>query len=207
MLVLLDNGHGGLINGRYTTLGKHKDWQDRGIIYEGEFNRAIVNGIIEQLTFLKIPYVNVAPEHRDVRLVTRINRANKYPARKSFYLSVHSNAGAGHGSEIFTSPGNTKSDKIATVFGEEYQKEFPNRKLRTDFSDGDLDKEQRFYVLTKTRMPAILTENFFMDNFEEFRDILNTRKGRQKIVDYHVKAIVRTKVEVFNETAPINFIP
>lgn len=88
---------------------------------------------------------------------------------KCFYLSVHSNAGGGKGSEIFTSPGDTKSDKIATVFGEEYKNEFPNQKLRTDFSDGDLDKEKRFYVLTKTKVPAILTESFFMDNFEEFK--------------------------------------
>ncbi|WP_417558504.1 N-acetylmuramoyl-L-alanine amidase [Mesoflavibacter zeaxanthinifaciens] len=205
MLVLIDNGHGSLINGEYQTQGKRKDWEDKGIIYEGEFNRAIVSGIIEQLTFLNIPYVNIAPEYWDVRLETRVKRANKYPARNSFYLSIHSNAGGGHGSEIFTSPGNTKSDSIATIFGEEYQKEFPDRTLRTDFSDGDLDKERRFYVLTKTKMPAILTENFFMDNFEEFRDILNTREGRQRIVDYHVKAIIRTKVEVFNETTPLSF--
>ena len=207
MLVLLDNGHGSLINGTYQTPGKRVDWADKGIIYEGEFNRAIVNGIIEQLTFLKIPYVNIAAEYRDVRLVTRVKRANKYPAISSFYLSVHSNAGGGHGSEIFTSPGDTKSDKIATIFGEEYQKEFPDRKLRTDFSDGDLDKERRFYVLTKTKMPAILTENFFMDNFEEFRDILNTRVGRQKIIDFHVKAIIRVKTELFKEPAPLNFKP
>ncbi|WP_299888140.1 N-acetylmuramoyl-L-alanine amidase [uncultured Lacinutrix sp.] len=207
MLVLLDNGHGSLINGEYQTPGKRKDWNDKGIIYEGEFNRAIVNGIIQQLTFYKIPYVNIAPEYRDVRLETRVKRANKYPASKSFYLSVHSNAGGGHGSEIFTSPGDTKSDKIATIFGLEYKKEFPNRKLRTDFSDGDLDKERRFYVLTKTKMPAILTENFFMDNFEEFKDILNTREGRQKIVAYHINAIVRTKIDIFKEIAPLNFLP
>ena len=118
MIVLIDNGHGGLINAEYQTKGKHIDWQDKGIIYEGEFNRAIVNGIIEQLTFYKIPYVNIAPEYWDVRLETRVKRANKYPNRRSFYLSVHSNAGGGHGSEIFTSPGNTKSDKIATIFGQ-----------------------------------------------------------------------------------------
>jgi N-acetylmuramoyl-L-alanine amidase len=119
MIVLIDNGHGGLINSKYQTKGKFIDWQDKGIIYEGEFNRAIVNGIIEQLTYFKIPYVNIAPEYWDVRLETRIKRANKHPTRSSFYLSIHSNAGGGHGSEIFTSPGLTKSDKIATIFGEE----------------------------------------------------------------------------------------
>ena len=205
MLVLLDNGHGGLINGKYQTPGKRKDWGDKGVIYEGEFNRAIVNGIIQELTFLGIPYVNIAPEYRDVRLETRIKRANVYPASKCFYLSVHSNAGGGSGCEFFTSPGNTKSDGIATIFGEEYKKTFPDRKLRTDFSDGDLDKEQRFYVLTRTKMPAVLTENFFMDNFEEFKEILMTPEGRQKIIAFHVKAIVRTQIEIFKESAPLNF--
>lgn len=197
MVVLLDNGHGGLINGEYQTNGKRKDWGNGQVVYEGEFNRAIVNGIIEQLTTLKIPYINIAPEYWDVRLETRVARANKMFGHKCFYLSVHSNAGGGKGSEIFTSPGDTKSDKIATVFGEEYMNEFPNQKLRTDFSDGDLDKERRFYVLTRTRVPAILTENFFMDNFEEFKTFLNTREGRQRIVNYHVKAILRVQKELF----------
>lgn len=197
MIVLLDNGHGGLVNGEYQTPGKRKDWGNGNIIYEGEFNRAIVNGIIEKLTALKIPYVNIAPEYWDVRLETRVNRANKYPPSKCFYLSIHSNAGGGNGSEIFTSPGNTKSDAIATEFGREYQREFPNRRLRTDFSDGDLDKERRFYVLTKTKMPAILTENFFMDNREEFDNVLMTRAGRSKIVNYHVEAILRVQNQLF----------
>ncbi len=191
MTVLLDNGHGGLINGIYTTHGKMVDWGVEGKIYEGEFNRAIASGIMQQLTLLNIPYVNLAPEHRDVRLVTRVKRANKYDPAKSFYLSIHANAGGGSGAEFFTSPGNTRSDAMATIFGQEFHKVFPDRRLRTDFSDGDLDKERRFYVLTKTRMPAVLTESFFMDNFEEFSTILNTREGRQKIVDYHVNAIVR----------------
>ena len=208
MIVLLDNGHGGLINGEYQTPGKRKDWDNDGIIYEGEFNRAIVNGIIEQLTFLKIPYVNIAPEYRDVTLKTRVKRANAYPARKSVYISVHSNAGGGIGSEIYTSIKPTKSDAIATIFGEEYQNEFPDIKLRTDFdSDNDLDKEANFYVLRNTKMPAILTENFFMDNLDEFSSILNVREGRKRIIDYHVKAILRARTEIFSETSILNFKP
>ncbi|WP_422083493.1 N-acetylmuramoyl-L-alanine amidase [Ulvibacterium sp.] len=198
MIVLLDNGHGGLVNGIYQTAGKRSPlWNDGTQLFEGEFNRAIVNGIIQELTKFRIPYVNIAPEYRDVRLETRINRANQYSPRNSFYLSVHSNAGGGHGSEIFTSPGNTKSDRIATVFGEAYLRTFPDRKLRTDFTDGDLDKERRFYVLTRTRMPAILTENFFMDNEEECKNILMTREGRDKVVQYHMNAIQITRQTIF----------
>ena len=178
-------------NNTYQTPGKRKDWGDGNVIYEGEFNRAIVNGIIQDLTLLKIPYVNIAPEYWDVSLKTRVRRANAYARQKCFYLSVHANAGGGVGSEIFTSPGQTHSDRMATIFGQEYQRTFPDRKLRTDFSDGDLDKEGRFYVLTKTKMPAILTENFFMDNREEFNTLLMTAEGRSRIIKYHVDAIRR----------------
>lgn len=197
MRVLLDNGHGGLINGKAQTAGKRRDWGKDGILYEGEFNRAIVNGIVEQLTKLKIPYVMIAPEYRDVTLETRVRRANKYPVRTSFFLSVHCNAGGGNGTEIYTSLGNTKSDKIATIFGMAFKKEFPKERLRSDYSDGDLDKESKFYVLRKTKMPAILTENFFMDNHHHFTTILNTREGRHRIINYHVSAILKTRSTIF----------
>jgi N-acetylmuramoyl-L-alanine amidase len=111
---------------------------------------------------------------------------------------VHSNAGGGKGCEFFTSHGVTASDAIATIFGEAYQIEFPDRALRSNYLDGDLDKERRFYVLMRTKMPAILTENFFMDNFDEFKEILNTREGRQKIINYHIKAILRVDAEIFS---------
>jgi len=198
MTILIDNGHGGLINGVYQTAGKRSPvWDDGTQLFEGEFNRAIVNQIIQELTKLKINYVNIAPEYWDVRLETRVNRANKYSPTESFYLSVHSNAGGGHGSEIFTSLGETKSDQIATIFGNEFIKKFPDRTLRTDFSDGDLDKERRFYVLTRTRMPAILTENFFMDNEEECKTLLMNREGRAQIAHYHVEAIKKVKQQLY----------
>ncbi len=190
MLVLLDNGHGGLIAGAYQTPGKRSPvWEDGSQLFEGEFNRAIVNGVVQQLTRLGIPYVVITPEYRDITLETRVRRANQYDPTDSFFLSVHANAGGGTGSEIFTSPGETRSDAIATLFGESFRRVFPERRLRTDLQDGDLDKERRFYVLTRTRMPAVLTENFFMDNEAECRELLMTPEGRARVVDYHVAAI------------------
>lgn len=198
MIVLLDNGHGGIINNEYQTPGKRSPiWSDGSQLFEGEFNRAIVNGIIQHLSMLRIPYVNLVPEYEDISLETRVKRANKYKNEKCFYLSVHSNAGGGAGSEVFTAKGDSKSDRIATVFGEEFIKEFPNHKLRTDYSDGDLDKEANFYVLSKTAMPAILTESFFMDNEMECRNILMNLEARRKVVQYHVNAILRTKTTLF----------
>lgn len=201
MLILLDNGHGGFIAGEYQTPGKRSPvWNDGSQLFEGEFNRAIVNGIIQQLTPLKIDYVVITPELKDISLETRVKRANRlYESRPDcFFVSVHANAGGGAGSEIYTSPGATRSDPIATIFGETYQQLFPDQRLRTDFSDNDLDKERRFYLLTKTLMPAILTENFFMDNETECREFLMNRDGRQRIIDYHVQAIIDVQSSIYN---------
>lgn len=199
MLVLLDNGHGGLIAGEYQTSGKRSPvWDDGSQLFEGEFNRAIVSGIVERLTRDNIGYVVITPEYRDITLETRVKRANQYYDNEPcFFLSIHSNAGGGRGFELFTSPGETQSDPIANIIGEEYQKTFPERPLRADYRDGDLDKERRFYVLTRTRMPAVLTENFFMDNEDECRNILMTDEGRDRIVDFHVNAIHRINRELF----------
>ena len=37
--------------------------------------------------------------------------------------------------------------------------------------------------------PAVLTENFFMDNLQD-RDYLQSRAGKQAIVDTHVEGII-----------------
>jgi N-acetylmuramoyl-L-alanine amidase len=198
MIVLIDNGHGGLINGHYQTEGKRSPvWSDGSQLFEGEFNRAIVSRIVESLTQIKIPYVLIAPEARDVTLPTRVSRANKYADEPCFFLSVHSNAGGGNGFEVFTHPGESRSDTIATIFGEEFKTAYPDKTLRTDYTDGDLDKEAGFVVLRDTKMPAVLTENLFMDNEQECKQILLTNDGRDMIAQFHVNAIQRVKTEVF----------
>lgn len=190
-LWLLDNGHGGVIDGLYQTEGKRSPkWNDGSILYEGEFNRAIVNRLVEMLTFERINYVNIAPELEDVSLNERVKRANSYFYQsKCIYVSIHSNAGGGKGYEVYTSPGSSNSDTVATVFFNEFKKEFPDIKMRSDMLDGDVDKEANFYVLKHTKMPAILTENFFMDNEKECKDCLMTPQGRDRIALAHYAAI------------------
>ncbi len=70
-------------------------------------------------------------------------------------------------------------------------REFPEERLRKDTRDGDLDKEANFTVLHKTIMPAVLTENFFMDTERECKEYLMTKEGRKRIIDFHVEAILR----------------
>ena len=196
-LWILDNGHGGLVDGDYQTKGKRSPkWGDGSQLFEGEFNRAIVGRLIELMTAAGIHYVNLVPEHEDISLTERVRRANEIYLKKTtrgrecIYLSVHSNAGGGKGYEIYTSKGETQSDLVATIFFNEFAAAFPSSRMRTCMVDGDVDKEANFSVLTGTRMPAILTESFFMDNEDECKRYLMTPLGRQTIARAHFKAVM-----------------
>lgn len=189
-IVLLDNGHG------KETAGKRSPvWSDGSQLFEWEFNRDIVRRIAEKLEADGIPYRVLVPEETDISLTERARRANdiaKENNGKAYVLSIHANAGGGTGWEVYTSPGQTPSDTIATVFFEEAGREFvpDGWRMRSDYSDGDPDKEANFYILTKTTCPAILTENFFMDTEKDCRFIMS-EDGRERIANMHVAAIKR----------------
>lgn len=190
---ILDNGHGGMIKGVYQTPGKRSPkWPDGRQLFEGEFNRDVVNRISEQLTQLGIEHTVLVPSQNDIPLGNRVNLANAIHNKKgnTVLVSVHANAGGGSGYEVYTSVGETKADKFATVFFNEMKKLFPNQKFRTDTFDGDVDKEAQFFILKRSWMPAILTENFFMDTLDPDCEILMSNKGRQLIADAHVNAIL-----------------
>lgn len=51
--------------------------------------------------------------------------------------------------------------------------------MRTDLSDGDKDKESGFYILKHTIMPAVLTENLFMDNKKNMNFYYRLKEKRQ----------------------------
>ena len=86
------------------------------------------------------------------------------------FISLHCNSAANQnaeGYEVWTSPGNTLGDKLATCIYKQIAAEFPDRAGRTDYSDGDPDKESRFYVLVHTAAPACLVEMAFISNEAE----------------------------------------
>lgn len=197
---LLDPGHGGIIDEVYQTEGKRSPvWEDGSQLFEGEFNRDVVRCIMGGAELFGVNCVNLVPEEEDISLSMRVQRANKYwqehPEVECIYVSVHANAGGGHGIEVFTSPGFTRSDDIATVFLNKLGMMFPEARKRVDMSDGDPDKEANFYVLKKTAMAAILTENFFMDNEMECRKHLMSETGRNAIALAHIAAMVELNRE------------
>ena len=184
MKILLDNGHG------VDTPGKRSPIYNGQQLFEWRLNRDVVKKIANKLNSIGIQSEILVNELNDVPLQERCNRANRaYLLDKTCVLiSIHANAGGGTGWECYTSIGQTKSDKYASILCNEFKINFPNKNMRFDFSDGDADKEDNFYILKNTNCPAILLENFFMDNQVDF-DIIISEVGIEKISQTIVDAI------------------
>lgn len=188
MRALLNPGHG------MNTKGKRSPvWEDGSQLFEWEFTRDVCRRIEKRLTRLKIPSEIIVKEAFDVPLSVRVKRANEIYAidPNSFLIDVHGNAvdqGPGEGWEGWTSPGQTESDRLMTFLYSSARAVLYGYKIRTDYSDGDEDKEARFYMLTKTKCPAVLTENLFYTDPEECRFMMSDF-GRELIAKLHVFGI------------------
>lgn len=195
---ILDSGHGGIIDGEYQTNGKRSPkWSDGRQLFEGEFNRAIVKRLMKLMTEAGIPHIDIVNSEKDIPLKKRTDDANEYydkVNKNCIYLSIHANAASSDkatGFEIFTSIGQTKSDEIAEIIFEEYQKEFPELKPRTDDKDGDHDREENFWVLSKTKMRSVLIECAFMTTLKPDCELLMSESGRDRIARAIFKGIKR----------------
>ena len=190
MLILIDNAHG------HNTPGKRSP---DGKFLEYAYNREIATRIVADLTDRGYNAQLLVPETEDIPLTERVRRINAHcnTLGKSnvILISIHVNA-AGNGTKwlnatgwsCYTSKGQTTSDLIAECFYEAAKKNFPDRRIRTDYSDNDPDWEENFYILRHSLCPAVLTENFFMDNLSDL-EYLQSRVGKQAVVDTHVEAI------------------
>ena len=130
-LWIFDNGHGGMIDGVYQTPGKRSPvWPDGTQLFEGEFNRAIVDRLVVLCKANGIDYVNLVNTPEDVPLSERTSKANsiaKASEKPCIYVSIHADAfsdESANGWSVYTSPGTTKSDGIATILFEKAAREF-----------------------------------------------------------------------------------
>lgn len=101
----------------------------------------------------------------NVSLKERTDTANRWEA--NYYLSIHINAGGGTGFESFIYPGSglPTSNYQNTIHSEVIQ--------AVSFRDRG-KKSANFHVLRETRMPALLTENGFIDNTEDANKLKST---------------------------------
>lgn len=192
MKILIDPGHG------IDTPGKRSP---DGLFLEYLWNRQVADLILEGLVSAGVDASLVVTETNDVTLRNRVNRVNticnRVGASNVLLVSIHANA-AGNGSawmnargwSCYTSKGKTKSDQVAECLYDAFEEEFQDRKIRKDMSDGDRDWEENFYVLQKSKCPAVLLENFFYDNREECAWMLQ-EETKRRIASAAVKGIIK----------------
>ena len=191
MKILLDNGHGENTPGKRSPDGQLREYA---------YTREIAALVAAKLRKEGYDAELLVPELYDVKLLERVHRANvkcqTYGASNVLLVSIHCNAAGsgkewmnGRGWEAWTSAGQTEGDKLAECLYESALETFaPGTKIRSDWGDGDYDKESQFTILSKTLCPAVLTENFFMDNKDDV-DYLLSDKGKEAIVRCHVEGI------------------
>lgn len=142
----------------------HNRGQDQGAVAIGNENvMNIQTGekVIAKLQALGHQVLRVidnVPKGVDVgtSLADRVNAANKWGA--DLYVSIHANAGGGHGAEVWI--GSNKSRDIATrIVNNIAALGYTNRGVKVQGADGS-----HLYVLNNTNMPALLVEQCFVDS-------------------------------------------
>lgn len=194
-IFLIDSGHGGMLNGAYQTApAKMFRFPDGMTAYEGVTNRLVKDLVMKFGVQAGLKLIDICPTVLDLPLSVRVNYANElsksFGASNCLLISLHSNAGGGTGFEIFTTKGNTLSDKYATLFYQRFATTFPKIKLRPEIQDGDPDKESDFYILKNSNCPAILPEWLFFDNvtdYEIIRNELEQQKYAKMIIDFCIE--------------------
>lgn len=184
---ILDPGHGGInpSTGQYVTPGKRSpQWADGSIFYEGVGNRQIAEkvGALLKAAGIDFAYTVTPSEWQDVPLGDRCRRANMVHAKRptAVLISIHSNAGpkgdhTAHGFEVYTSPGQTASDALATIFFQMMKAEFPELTGRPNLGDGDTDKEEKFYMVCGSKCRAFLIESMFYTNEKECHMLMDQK--------------------------------
>lgn len=167
MKILIDPGHGA------NTPGKRSA---DGTLLEYSWARAVSYMICDLLQAEGYDAKLLVPEQYDVSLAERCRRANQYNKKDTILVSIHINA-AGKGDKwmnargwsIFTTKGITEADKLAECIWSQAKKIFRYPLSVRSYSSAKMghDYEENFYILMHSYCPAVLIENFFMDNKED----------------------------------------
>lgn len=173
MKIVLDAGHGG---------------HDPGAVANGLKEKDLTLTIVKHIGHLLGEYEGVEVHYtrtddRFLELSERAAIANKLKA--DYFISVHINAGGGTGFESYVYNGNVSQATIA------YQNVIHGEIMKAIGGVRDRGKKRANYaVLRETKMPALLTENLFIDNASDAAK-LKSQEFILKIASGHVEGIVK----------------
>ncbi|GAE36647.1 N-acetylmuramoyl-L-alanine amidase family protein [Halalkalibacter akibai] len=169
--IMLDPGHGG---------------KDPGAVANGLQEKDIVLTIAREMRHMLLQQFDVLVKMTRtsdtfLSLEERARLANNWGA--DYFLSIHVNAAGGTGFESFIHP-NAQQDTI------QFQQAIHSRVMaQLKVRDRGM-KKSNFAVLRLTKMPAILTENLFIDNKED-ANLLGDIRMLKKIAEGHVNGLER----------------
>jgi N-acetylmuramoyl-L-alanine amidase len=171
--IVLDAGHGG---------------KDSGAVGNGLKEKDLTLKIVKQIGRMLSEYENAEVHYtrtddRFLELSERAEIANKLKA--DYFISVHINAGGGTGFETYIYNGGVSAPTVAyqNVIHQEILKAIGNVKDRGK-------KRANYAVLRQTKMPALLTENLFIDNANDAAK-LKSEQFLLQIAHGHVQGIVK----------------
>lgn len=171
--IVLDAGHGG---------------RDSGAVGNGLKEKNLTLAIVKHIGRLLSEYEGVKVHYtrtddRFLELSERAAIANKLNA--DYFISIHINAGGGTGFESYIYNGNVSQAAIA------YQNDIHGEIMKAIGGVRDRGKKRANYaVLRETKMPAILTENLFIDNANDAAK-LKSEQFLLQVAHGHVQGIVK----------------
>ena len=191
MKILIDNGHG------IQTKGKRSP---DSTLLEYAYTRELARRIVSILQSRGYDSELLVPEDDDIPLSERVRRTNAHcqALGKSnvILISLHLNA-AGDGTKwmnatgwsCYTCKGQTESDRLADCLYKAAEQFLENQVIRTDYArDGDPDWEENFYILRHSLCPAVLVEQFFMDNKKDLAYLISD-EGKRNLIDVIVSGL------------------
>lgn len=170
MRVVIDPGHGAPDPG---ARGRMSNEADVNLDVAVELSKILSSmGIAAPLT--RSGPKRIHRDNRNADLSSRPAMANRLKA--DAFVSIHCNGAVAveaNGFEIYTTPGQNRSDALATAIFESWSKAFPSQRKRTDYKDNDPDKEANLKVLREALCPAVLVELGFITNPQEERFLID----------------------------------
>lgn len=186
--LLLDFGHGVDTPGKCSPDGRLREYK---------YVREVGYNIARYFEYdASIPVTIVVPEERDITLPERVRRVNEfvdtYKTQQCFLVSLHVNAAANgswanaRGWQVHVSKNASYNSKLianalynaANELGVNTRAPMPTQHYWAN----------NFYILSHTKCPAVLTENFFQDNKEDVEFLLSD-VGRATVENIHILGI------------------
>jgi N-acetylmuramoyl-L-alanine amidase len=217
-VVILDYGHGGVFNGAYQTSGKQYTFnhqQPEVWIGEGLVNRCIAARLANMLnragvrvydcvanrwvdstvTWMELEQLDV-PLSMRAAVVNALQKTDKTIPLVSIHANALSSTSSGPGQSrggvsLWTSPGETMSDGLADdLYWGLTAYDMHGFAVNRDMSDGDVDYEADFHLLTRTVGVAVLIESGFFDNWDDARRLMS-RAGQRMLAHSYLEGIMR----------------